>query len=307
MIEDRDLRAALDSIATSDLKGAEANLSDEDLASYVAGDLQSDERERIQAVLIASPRMRARLLTMRKMAGLDLPGDDEGAAEDRPIEILSDREKAREFALLQARLGGPDEGNETTSSSTPSPLPVVATSSAPVPVPVVKPQSGQPLLFPEPVPEARQRRRPGYLIAASLLCAVLGGFLFSTSVQLKGKTAPTGFVDVRYLARDGATRGPGDPVAEMNADRDRILLQLEAIRVPIGEPPFDRYRVEIVDRAQAEQPLVWSQDDFPAEPDGTLNLLLDRGFIEPGRYQVKLFGSRGQENLRQLATYSFDL
>ena len=69
---------------------------------------------------------------------------------------------------------------------------------------------------------------------------------------------------------------------------------------------FEQYRLEIWPaQAPARKP-VWSQDDVVIEAERTVTIELARGFLDSGRYEIRLYGLvLGSEQV-PLATFDIE-
>lgn len=86
-----------------------------------------------------------------------------------------------------------------------------------------------------------------------------------------------------------AGRGENDEqVLELSAKSPIALLQL-AISNP---KDFPAYTIEIFDQQQRKVPV--PSGLVPMGSDNTLNLTLNRAAVKPGKYQLSLYGQRGQ-------------
>jgi hypothetical protein len=117
---------------------------------------------------------------------------------------------------------------------------------------------------------------------AAMLAVVFGVLLWRARTEL---TTPR-LLSNELLLPD-ARRGGGDASTELRPAGDFYLL------VPfVGEGPAEWYRAEIVDVSTPPRTL-WSSGEVARRPDGSVLVLVPRGFLPPGRYRLLLY-ARGE-------------
>jgi hypothetical protein len=148
---------------------------------------------------------------------------------------------------------------------------------------------------------------PYVAAAASFLIAVLGYSLFGRNPKLP-PPKPSQPAEMTLLPggqRGGAPVEPDRPVAG-ETDKHDILLTLVFEEWP---PEISRYRVEIYrSGASGQKPPDWSGGDLVAsgEKGDRLEIFLPRVFLTEKRYEIRLFGQKGDGEV-PLAVYYLDL
>jgi len=107
-------------------------------------------------------------------------------------------------------------------------------------------------------------------------------------------TRPTVAWNETLLSPDGHRGGADSPVALTPAGDSYFMV------VPlIGQAPFDEYRLEIVRDGHA----LWRSSPLRRSSDDSFAILVPRSFLEPGSYQIILYGEDSSHD-EKLATYS---
>jgi hypothetical protein len=131
---------------------------------------------------------------------------------------------------------------------------------------------------------------PAFPIAA-MLAVVFGSLFWHAHWRL---TRPTVVWAETLLSPDGHRGGADTPVALTPAGNSFFMV------VPlIGQPPFDEYRLEIIDGGRS----LWRSSELRHSADDSFAILVPRSFLKPGSYQVVLYGESGSHE-EKLATYS---
>jgi hypothetical protein len=129
---------------------------------------------------------------------------------------------------------------------------------------------------------------------AAVLALVFGALLWRAEMQLK---QPQAVWEQQDLYADGQ-RGLGGQPNTLTANGEAYLLV----------PPLptdlavDKLRAEIVDAANPPR-TVWSSNALPRTPDGSLVIVVPRGFLKPGTYRLVVYGITG-ERQEPLSSYT---
>lgn len=143
-------------------------------------------------------------------------------------------------------------------------------------------------------------------LAASLLTAVLGGFLFWTQLEVRRLQreleTPRADVDRRQLLPDGerAAAGGQQPIV-LRSEADSFLL----VPLLIDPPSAPEVRLRILQGEGKTAQEIWSASGLLR--DGSLEILVPRSFLQSGDpFRIELRGGRaGEEEL--LAAYTVQL
>jgi len=127
---------------------------------------------------------------------------------------------------------------------------------------------------------------------AASIAVVLGMSLWQTN---RKAGQPLIVAEPQLLLPDGQ-RGPGPEAAPLSAQGESVLLAIPLI----GQREYQRYRIEIVGERER---VVWKSSALAAPEDETFMLMVSRGFLDPGKYQVVVFGVTGEVE-EPLSTYS---
>jgi hypothetical protein len=126
---------------------------------------------------------------------------------------------------------------------------------------------------------------------AATLALVFGALYGHAQWRL---TRPTVVWDETLLSPDGRRGGTDTAVALTPAGNSFFMV------VPlIGEAAFDEYRLAIVD----DRHTLWHSATLRRSADDSFAILVPRSFLDPGTYQVVLYGKDGPKE-EKLATYS---
>jgi hypothetical protein len=135
-------------------------------------------------------------------------------------------------------------------------------------------------------------RRTSAALAAAMILA-FGGIVW----QRQASVAPRMAAGTHLLLPDGQ-RGPGDAATLITADGDSFLLIVSLI----GPTEFEKYRLELVTTAATPRTL-WSSPLLRRPDNDTFRIVVPSAFLEPGRYQVVVWGVNGERQER-MSTYS---
>jgi hypothetical protein len=129
--------------------------------------------------------------------------------------------------------------------------------------------------------------------AAAALAVTFGALLWQANAR---RSEPMVLSEPQVLFPDGR-RGPGPREATpLTAEGDVVAL----VTPLIGQRDFERYRLELIDESQRA---VWSSDTLRRREDDTFVILVPRRFLNPGTYQVVVYGTAGASE-EKLASYS---
>jgi hypothetical protein len=150
-----------------------------------------------------------------------------------------------------------------------------------------------------PVPFPAQRRFPWLGIAASIIVVLaLSGIYLKFRHQGSSRHVLT-----RVLDADGPSRGTRGPAGEQTPAQ--LSTEADYLLKPAFRPTrsFDEYRLELVDLGTSPPRLKWTRSGVQRAPDGTFPAELSTEDLEPGLYELVLYGVDGGRSDR-LATYT---
>lgn len=138
---------------------------------------------------------------------------------------------------------------------------------------------------------------PVLALAASLVVVLaIGGVYLGTRNGLDSRQVVTRVLDADGLK--GGTRGSGQTPIQLSTATDYLLKPVLRPQRPYGE-----YRLELVDIDSSPPQSIWTRNDVQREPDGSFPVNVSTSDLQPGVYQLVLYGIDG-ERAEQLATYT---
>jgi hypothetical protein len=129
--------------------------------------------------------------------------------------------------------------------------------------------------------------------AAAIAATLCGGLLWRAEMKL---ARPRVASDEQLLLPDGQ-RGNGEASPVISPQGDSYLL----VAPLINQQSFAEYRLELIDAAT--QRVRWTSPSMPRRSNDTFAVLVPSSFLEPGRYQVVLYGV-GDGHDERLASYT---
>lgn len=144
----------------------------------------------------------------------------------------------------------------------------------------------------EPAPVVVPIRRPAHrwpqTLAAALLAAVIGLSLWVVSLRqtVHDLSRPQLNAPVLDLYSGSVRSETKAPIPSVPPDVEVFTVVLN----PAGQRRHDRYRVEIV---RKDGGVVWSGEGLEPNSFGSFSLTLSRRLLNPGEYQIRLFGRSG--------------
>lgn len=117
---------------------------------------------------------------------------------------------------------------------------------------------------------------------AAAIALVFAGLYWQAQSKLHRLGGPQIVAGEQRLPRDGR-RGGGDAPAMLTATGESLLLIVPVVP--------EATRVEIVQRTAGGERSLWSADAVPRE-DQTLAVMVPRGFLVPGEYQVVVYAGK---------------
>ena len=156
-----------------------------------------------------------------------------------------------------------------------------------------------PVRPPVPFPERRRSLRFVAVAASIIAVLALGGIYLKFRDQGSSRHVLT-----RVLDADGpggrGTRGPAGERTPTQLSTDTDYLLKPAFRPARA---YNEYRLELVDLGSSPPRLVWTRSGIQREPDGTFPAEVSTADLEPGLYELVLYGVDGEQSKR-LATYT---
>lgn len=281
------LREAL--LASSEILDHEDELAVElaEVLAFVRHELPDEEHQWLAERILDDPNA---IQLAAAVASFEASRQDMGniplEATKRSSEGLSKQEIDLDWQRLTTTLGLPSDEVATPSSANdvPSEEPVV-------PFPT---NSSTPSWIP-------QVAAAGWILAAGI---GLAGFWSTQKVQLRPRTDIATFT----LWEDATRRGAAESM-RLDAEAAFQLLTLTMAPADATEPDphdFPQHQLEIWSSTPGVSGPVWRSGDVIVERDLTVTLELARGFLEPGRYEVRLAGIRVSGDLVPLATFAIE-
>lgn len=130
---------------------------------------------------------------------------------------------------------------------------------------------------------------------AAALALALGALLWQATAKLR---EPHAVWEEQVLLPDGRRGSIGEPVT-LTARGDSILLVMPLI----GPRNFTSYRLELVDASAGR--VRWSSRALAPANEDALAILVRRSFLQPGAYQIVLYGQGPGE--QRLGSYSLNV
>ncbi|HEY6141043.1 MAG TPA: hypothetical protein VI670_25075 [Thermoanaerobaculia bacterium] len=140
-------------------------------------------------------------------------------------------------------------------------------------------------------------------IAAVLTTVVLGVLLLQTQTKMRRMTKdlsrPHVDLENALLLPDGQRGKPSDeaPIALPKSGENYLLVP-----ALIHQPEFRDYRVDIVDLNTPAPHTIWSSSGLHRRSDDTFEIWIPRTFLNPGIYQLVVYGIDG--TAERLAKYT---
>lgn len=151
----------------------------------------------------------------------------------------------------------------------------------------------------------KQRGNSYFAIAASVVICLMGVLLVQSKMQertLQQEIRQPRIAFQTTTLRTADHRGPSSAGATLSAKAEGHLLV-----APLLDPPqYREYRLDLVDTAGPMNRPVWSRGGLAQPPDDRFQLLLPRGFLEPGTYQLTVYGIRDADAER-IAAYNIHI
>ena len=140
-------------------------------------------------------------------------------------------------------------------------------------------------------------------IAAAVTAAVFGGLMFQSQSKARRLTSeltrPRTDLENALLLPDGQRGNPDEEAPITLPASGEDLLLMPAL---IHQPEFRDYRVDILDlNVPAPRP-VWSSTGIRRRSDDTFEIWVPRTFLNPGIYQLVVYGIDG--TMEPLAKYT---
>jgi hypothetical protein len=129
--------------------------------------------------------------------------------------------------------------------------------------------------------------------AAAIAAMLCGGLLWRAEMKL---ARPRVASDELLLLPDGQ-RGNGEASPVISPQGDSYLL----VAPLINQQSFAEYRLELIDAATNRA--LWTSSAMPRRSNDTFAVMVPSSFLEPGRYQVVLYGVADGHDER-LASYT---
>lgn len=272
MSEKTDLGTAVRALAASRRRSAEEAPSADRLIDYQAGLLADDEAQQVEAYLAYHPEAAALLL--------DVAALPEGRAAE--VEgVLSSAEAAADWQRLQARLGSTGGRDAEPGDREAAALRAAAAV---------------------PMPPSASRALPWSLAAVFFATTIAAGVWVSLQqAAIDALSQPRANVVLHDLQPEqtGTRRGgPPPPPSTVPGGGTGYVLILNLIE----RRTYERYRAELRDAAEH---VVWQADQLVRHAYG-FSLVVPRGYLDPGRYRIHLFGHHAQTE-SELATYRVEV
>lgn len=133
------------------------------------------------------------------------------------------------------------------------------------------------------------------LAVAAAVSIVLGGLLWNARSELDRPRV----WEEQVLEPDGQ-RGIEDGSTVLTAKGDTVVIVVPLI----GSTDFATYRLEIVENGTTPRRSLWRSEVLRRGDSQSFSMVVPRKFLDPGRYQVVLYGVDDAREHR-VATYSF--
>jgi hypothetical protein len=157
--------------------------------------------------------------------------------------------------------------------------------------------AASPTVFPR-----RERSMPALAIAASIVVVLaLGGWIY-----FKMRDQPLSrAILVRVLDADGHKGGPGPRGPGGEQTPIQLSTATDYALKPVFRPrrSYGEYRLELLDLDSSPPRSVWKRDAVQRQPDGSFPAELSTADLEPGLYQLVLYGV-DNGSAERLATYT---
>lgn len=151
----------------------------------------------------------------------------------------------------------------------------------------------------------KQRGHSYFAIAASLVICLMGVMLVQSKIQertLQQQLREPRVAFEETTLRTADHRGPAHSGATLSTKSEGHLL----VAPMIDPPDYPEYRLDLVDVGGPERRAVWSRGGLARPPLDTFQLLVPRGFLRPGNYQLTVYGVRGADSER-IAAYNVQM
>lgn len=149
----------------------------------------------------------------------------------------------------------------------------------------------------------KQRGQTYIALAASMMIGILSVLLVQSKLQERDlqralHTPRIAFERTMLQPAEGH-RGPADVAARLSSKEEGHLLS-----APLLDPPhYTQYRLELVDVGGATRRVVWHRDGLSRPAEETFEVLVPRGFLPPGVYQLIVYG-RKEGDAERIAAYN---
>jgi hypothetical protein len=135
---------------------------------------------------------------------------------------------------------------------------------------------------------SRPRTSYGWLAVAATIALAFAGLYWRAERDVRRLQQPR-VISGEYLLMPGGSRGANDAATLIPAGKPAL------VRLAVMQPS-PRYRVELRDARKT----LWQSASVESDDQGVIALVIPAESLAPGRYELVLYGARGEE----LTTYA---